>query len=286
MPQSVDAAFKEAWRRFGAVDIDSARIDARLLMGAVLGGGVERVLAERDRDLTPDESQLFDQYVKRRESFEPISQILGEKEFWSLPFKVTPATLTPRPDTETIVEAALETVDTPPKRLLDLGTGSGCIVLALLSEWKQTEGVGVDASPEALAVAMENADILGLLNRTTFHQADWRLKDWQSDLGGLFDVVVSNPPYIPDGDIEGLDADVRTFEPLSALAGGKDGLNAYREIIAELPNVLAKGGLVVFEVGIGQADDVLKLLVFAGFEKVEKRQDLAGIARAIMARRV
>jgi release factor glutamine methyltransferase len=282
---SVDAAFKEAWKRFQAANIDSARIDARVLLGSVLGGGAEQVLAQSDRDLTAEESELFESYVRCREGLQPVSQILGEREFWSLAFKVSPHTLTPRPDTETIIEAALACVDKPPHRILDLGTGSGCILLALLSEWKNAFGVGVDACPNALAVAVENAQALGMAQRTRFTQADWHEYKWYENVEAPFDMVVSNPPYIPDADIEGLDADVRDFEPRTALAGGIDGLDSYRKIIADLPKVLRCGGWVVFEVGINQASEVTKLLVKAGFEPLENRFDLSGIERAIVARR-
>lgn len=281
IPHSVDGAFKAAFERFQAAKIDTARLDARLLLGAVLGGGVERVLAQSGTDLSLEQADTFENFVQRRESFEPISQILGVREFWSLSFKVTPATLTPRPDSETLVEASLDSVDEPPKRILDLGTGSGCLLLALLSEWKNTEGLGLDRSDEALQVALENSETLGFSDRADFVCASWRDDDWQH---GLFDMVVSNPPYIPDGDIENLDEDVKGFEPLSALAGGLDGLDAYKEIIAVLPKILVKGGLVVFEVGVNQAKDVTNLLLKAGFDGVQTRQDLSGIDRAVLAR--
>jgi len=281
----VDAAFKEAWKRFQTANIDSARIDARVLLGFVLGGGAEQVLAQSNRDLSDKEAVLFENLVQRREGLEPVSQILGMREFWSLDFKVTPATLTPRPDSETIVEAALACVDKPPHRILDLGTGSGCLLLALLSEWQDAQGFGIDASSDALAVAIENAVTLGLADRATFAQADWRTKHWPENLGGPFDVVIANPPYIPDDDIANLDADVRDFEPRSALAGGVDGLDAYHDIIAELPKVLNLGGWVVFEVGIHQGTEVMKLLADAGFGALDKRCDLAGVERAIVGRR-
>ena len=281
MGLSVDDAFNDAFKRFQAVDIVTARIDARLLLGAVLGGGAERVLAQSGRDLTDIEFSIFEGFVKRREGFEPISQILGVREFWSMPFKVTSATLTPRPDTETLIEAALECVDDAPKCILDLGTGSGCIVLSLLSEWKNAQGLGVDISEGALSVAQYNATALGFADRSNFSICDWRLDDWAH---GLFDVVVSNPPYIPASDMKNLDADVLDFEPQTALVGGEDGLDAYREIIAKLPNMLISGGLVLFEVGINQADDVEELLRAAEFRELKQYQDLSGIARVVVAR--
>jgi len=282
---SVDASFKNAQKRFETAAIESARIDARLLLGHVLGGGAERVLSQSGRDLSIEEFRAFEGLVKRRETHEPISQILGVREFWSLPFKVTSATLTPRPDTETIVETALDYVIDAPQHILDLGTGTGCILLALLSEWKNAQGVGVDASHLALAVAQENAQALNMADRATFVVADWRMDNGFVNLAGPFDLVVSNPPYIPAADIAGLDADVRDFEPVMALSGGPDGLEAYREIIVELPNVLARGGIVVFEVGLHQGSDVAKMLIDAGFHRLEKRRDLSGIVRAVVAQR-
>jgi len=283
-PVSVDGAFQDAMKRFQAAGVDSARIDARLLLGFVLGGGAEQVLAQSGRDLTEAEAGQMETLVQRREAREPISHILGTREFWSLPFKVTAATLTPRPDTETIVEAALEGIAEPPQRVLDLGTGSGCILLALLSEWKDAEGLGVDASLEALNVAKENATTLGFAKRARFVLGDWNQAHWTRDLGGPFDVVVSNPPYILDGDVAKLDADVRDFEPRRALVGGADGLGAYRAIIKGLPELLMPGGLVVFEVGVNQAEDVANLLMERNFSRIEQRRDLAGIQRAVMAR--
>ena len=281
---SVDGAFQDAKKRFENAGIDSARIDARLLLGFVLGGGAEQVLAQSGRDLTHSEAQHFEDLVQRRVQREPISHILGTREFWSLPFKVTAATLTPRPDTETLIEAALDTVTQAPLRVLDLGTGTGCILLALLSEWKNAQGLGVDASGLALNVAKENALALGLEGRAQFVMGDWNTAHWTQNLGGPFDVVVSNPPYILDGDVSSLDSDVRDFEPRAALVGGPDGLDAYRAIAAGLDKILTPGGLVIFEVGIHQAEDVANILTNKGFSSVECRRDLGGIERAVVAR--
>ena len=278
----VDQAFRGAWQRLEQAGIESARTDARLLLGMVLGGGAERVLAEKGRALTADETARFEALLIRRLTHEPMSYIRGSREFWSLDFKVTPATLTPRPDTETLVEAVLDHAQQPVTKVLDLGTGSGCIVLALLSEWPNAQGVGVDASMEALSVAGENARSLGLNKRAHFKQANWTEAAWSRDLGAPFDVVVSNPPYIPADDIDALDEDVRAFEPLAALDGGADGLDAYRTIIASGAALVAPGGLLAFEVGIGQAEDVANLLKNAGFTVLETRKDLAGIARAVV----
>lgn len=280
---TVDEAYRAATKRLDAVGIDTARLDARLLLGHVLGGGAERVLAEGPRALTGEEAQRFEDLLMRREKREPMSHILGRREFWSLDFTVTNATLTPRPDTETLIEAVLDHGEDV-KSVLDLGTGTGCIVLTLLSEWPKAQGTGVDMSTEALAVAQDNAKALGLGNRARFVVGDWNAPDGLREAGGPFDVVVSNPPYIPSRDIDELDADVRDFEPRVALDGGADGLEAYRTIIGRLGELVCPGGVVAFEVGIGQAEDVARLFSAHGFDVLESRTDLGGIPRAVVAR--
>ena len=285
LTRDVDQAFRDAWQRLEQAGIESARTDARLLLGHVLGGGAERVLAEKGRALTVAEEGQLNALLERRLAREPMSHIRGYREFWSLNFKVTNATLTPRPDTETLIEALLDQAPKSVASVLDLGTGSGCIVLALLSEWTDASGVGVDASPDALSVATENAQSLNMAERVNFVQADWTADAWATDLGGPFDVVVSNPPYIPADDIGGLDADVRDFEPMSALDGGVDGLDAYRTIVSGGHDLIAKGGVLAFEVGIGQARDVADLMANAGFTVLEIRKDLGGIERAVVGRK-
>ena len=283
---TVGAAQRACVPPLKAADIDEPVLEARLLVGFVLGGGPERVLVDRDEALTMEQANALSVALSQRCRRVPMAQILGMREFWSLPFKVTPATLTPRPDTETLVEAVLDRVSAPPARILDLGTGTGCILLALLSEWPRTLGVGVDASEEALAVARQNGEALGLHDRARFVRADWTDVRWAEATGGPFDVVVSNPPYIPARDIEDLDVDVRDHEPRRALDGGRDGLDAYRTIISELHALTAPDALIGFEVGIGQASDVAALIVEAGFELVESRTDLGGVPRAVMGRKI
>jgi len=270
-------------------DIDEPVMEARLLVGFVLGGGPERVLADRDESLTSDQASALKTALTQRCQRVPMAQIIGVREFWSLPFKVTSATLTPRPDTETLVEGLLHHVSESPARILDLGTGTGCVLLALLTEWPDATGVGVDASADALAVAHENGEVLGLSSRARFVQADWNQELWAHVLtgswGGPFDVVVSNPPYIPALDIEALEADVRTHEPRRALDGGDDGLDAYRAIISQLNALMAVDGVVGFEVGIDQADAVAAMILEAGFELLEKRADLGGVVRTVIGRK-
>jgi len=271
-------------------DIDEPVMEARLLVGFVLGGGPERVLADRDEPLSAEQALALKAVLSQRCQRVPMAQIIGVREFWSLPFKVTSATLTPRPDTETLVEALLHHVSESPARVLDLGSGSGCILLAVLSEWPDAMGVGVDASAEALDVARENSEVLGMGSRAKFVQADWSQEQWAQALvgswGGPFDVVASNPPYIPALDIEALETDVRTHEPRRALDGGDDGLDAYRAIIPQLSVLLTDDGVVGFEVGIDQADDVAAMILDAGYELLEKRADLGGVVRAVIGKKV
>ena len=285
LDMNVGAAQRAVAAMLKDADIDEPTLEARLLLGDVLGGGPERVLADRDETLTPDQAQNLFAAVQQRTLHMPMSYILGWREFWSLRFKVTAATLSPRPDSETIVEAALDHIPSSARKILDLGTGTGCLLLALLSELPEARGMAVDASEDALAVALENAASLGLEGRTTCVLADWTEADWMVALGGPFDLVVSNPPYIPSADIAALAPDVRDFEPRSALDGGVSGLDAYRRLVQAMDELLIPGGICVFEVGIGQADDVGALLNAAGLEVLEKRADLGGIERAVVGRK-
>lgn len=218
--------------------------------------------------------------VRRREAREPVARILGRRGFWTLDLQVTPDTLDPRPDSETVVEAVLaRTPDrSAPLRILDLGTGSGCLLLALLSELPKASGLGIDRSPGAAAAARANARRNGLDARARF-----AVGDWTSALAGPFDIVVSNPPYIERGAIPGLMPEVREYDPVAALDGGLDGLEAYRAILAGLPRLLASGALVAFELGQGQDGPVGNLMRAAGLESPVVAPDLAGIGRCIIA---
>lgn len=283
--QNVATTFRDIWRRLEASGSESARLDARVLLGFVLGGGAERVLADSAEILSPANAERLESLLQRRLAHEPISRIVGTREFWSLNFKVTGATLVPRPDTETVVEAVLRHMSAKAPRILDLGTGSGCILLALLSERPEASGIGIDASMDALAVADDNAQALGLAQRVRFVQADWTQGAWIRNCAGPFDVIVSNPPYIPRSDLQELDADVRDYDPHTALVGGNDGLEAYRAIVPRLDELLAPHGLCVFEVGIAQAAAVSTLLGAAQFHVVETRRDLGGVERVVVARK-
>ncbi|MDG1286496.1 MAG: peptide chain release factor N(5)-glutamine methyltransferase [Rickettsiales bacterium] len=221
----------------------------------------------------------FEELLKRREAREPLSQILGERGFWEHDFIVNEHVLTPRPDSEVLIEEALKCLPNKekPYRFLDLGTGSGCLILTLLHEFPNASAVAVDKSPEALAVANRNAQKLGFQNRVEFQQADWA-----ESLTEGFDLVISNPPYIPMHSYEGLMPEVRDHEPIMALVGGEDGLEFYRTISAQAPAILQQGGWLIFEVGIGQTDQVAALAEQNGFDLHKIRKDYGGIERAVI----
>jgi release factor glutamine methyltransferase len=258
---------------------ETARLDARLLVACALGLTPEALLFAPERPVDAHEQAKLDALLQRRLAHEPMAHILGTREFWSLPFKVTRDTLIPRPDTETVIEAVL--AHRPAARapaILDLGTGSGCLLLALLHEWPDAQGVGVDVSDAALDVARANARAIGLAARSRFVNSAWG-----DGLGERFDVVVSNPPYIPSAEIEKLSPDVAGFEPRLALDGGADGLDAFRAIAPRLARLLNAGGIAAFEVGDRQADKVCEILSSARIHVVARKSDLGGVLRCVVA---
>ncbi len=265
-----------------AAGIASARLDAQLLLAHVLGITREALLLERTHILTRKQQQEFDALLARRAAREPIAHILGKKEFWGLEFAVTPATLVPRPDSETLITALLAHMPQRGSKLrvLDLGSGTGCLLLAALSEYPQATGLGVDINPEAIDVARGNAKALGLINR-----AEFKKSDWNSEVNGVWDVVLSNPPYIPTKDICGLSPDVADYEPRLALDGGSSGLDCYRAITGFLPTIMAENGVALLEVGVGQAADVAMLATLQGLKVVQVACDLAGIERCVVITR-
>jgi release factor glutamine methyltransferase len=273
----------EAATRLAGVGIYTAHYDARLMVAEVLGIEMRRLPASHHAELSGDESAWLAAMLERRLAREPMSHILGRRGFWTLEFQVTADTLDPRPDTETLIEAVLDAVEDRgrPRTLLDLGTGTGCILLTLLSEMGHSTGLGIDASLAALAVAGRNAETLGLAARAEFRQGNWG-----DGLNGGFDIIVSNPPYIPDGDIDGLEPEVARYEPRSALAGGPDGLDCYRELIPHMARLLAPGGVAALEVGAGQAQDVVALLAIAGLPGASVLRDLGGVERCLIVRRI
>ncbi|BAF90491.1 modification methylase [Azorhizobium caulinodans ORS 571] len=282
-PLTLGGLRRQLATRFSAAGIDSPDLDASLLIAHALGLEPGDVRLRGADPLAPDALPRIEALAAQRLSGVPVARLVGEKEFWSLSFSLSPETLVPRPDTETVVEAALMTVTdrTAPLHILDLGTGSGAILAALLVELPAAVGIGVDQSEGAARTARDNLARAGLQGRGTVI-----VGDWASALGGGFDLVVSNPPYIPSIDIVGLAIEVRENDPLAALDGGADGLSSYRIIAAEAPRLLKAGGHLVLELGIGQEAEVAALAGAAGLAITgPARRDLGGIPRALVARR-
>ena len=271
----------EAFTRAG---IDEAAIDARLLLCAAAGFDHSALIRDPDLPIEEEGAERALAMAQRRLAREPVSRILGERSFWSFDLLVTPAVLDPRPDTETVVDGALEVLaerQGEALSILDLGTGSGALLCALLDVFPQAQGLGVDISKEACAVARENLSRCDLAPRGQVRQGSW-----EAGLPGLYDLVVSNPPYIESAALAGLDPEVRLYDPPLALDGGPDGLTAYRDICALLLALVAPGGFAIFEVGQGQAEAVAALLTSRGFADVRAKRDLAGVERAVMGQRV
>ncbi|MET0276984.1 MAG: peptide chain release factor N(5)-glutamine methyltransferase [Pseudorhodoplanes sp.] len=261
-------------------DKETPALDARLLIGHVLNLDHTAMASNPERTLSMDERVSIARFAERRLAGEPVARILGHREFWGLPFALSKATLVPRPETETIVEAALDALGgrrNDRLRILDLGTGTGALLLALLHELKNASGIGTDLDTEAIATAQANAQALGLIDRAEFLR-----QDFSTGLALSFDLVVSNPPYIPTQHIEALAPEVREHDPKLALDGGTDGLDAYRTIAKQLPALLAAEGTAVLEIGIGQASDVEAIFHASGFALREARPDLAEIVRALV----
>ena len=281
--QTVEAARRALASRFREQAIDSAELDARLLAGATLGLDLTGLMTATTRTITQHESARLENFTQRRLAGEPVARILGVKEFWGLALQLSPATLVPRPDTETVVELALEICrderSTQP-RIADIGTGSGAILLALLSELRDATGVGTDISPTALCTARDNAAHFGLAPRAAFIVCNYA-----AALSGPFDLIVSNPPYIRSADIPRLDREVREYDPHGALDGGIDGLDAYRAIIPEAARLLAPGGTLIVEAGSGQSGAIAELMSASGLTSQQPpKADLTGIPRAVSGR--
>jgi release factor glutamine methyltransferase len=269
---------------FSNAGLESPSTDARILVGYALGLDHTGLAAAGDRPISVNESEAIAALAQRRLAHEPVARIVGRKEFWSLPLSIDASTLVPRPETETVVEVALAAVDangprTQALRIADLGTGSGALLLALLSELPNAHGVGTDISTEALTMARANARQLGI-TRAAFVACDVA-----SPLCPAFDLIVSNPPYIASGEFAALAPEVRAFDPRSALDGGPDGLDCYRSLTTSVPALLRPGGALVVEIGAGQADDVAQLFAAAGLAVAAPHPDLNGIPRVLLARK-
>ena len=261
------------------------RLEARLLLGHAAGLSVEDLVARGGEPAPPDVIAAMRRLTVRRVQREPMAYILGQREFWGLPFKVSPAVLVPRPDSETLIEVAQHLLPDRqrPWRILDLGVGSGCLLLTLLHEYPAARGVGLELSTAALAIAQDNASVLGVGGRATLIAGDWRLPDWHRGLGGPFDLIVSNPPYIEAAAIDRLMPEVARFEPKAALDGGPDGLAAYRSIATAAPRLLAREALLLVELGEGQVPEITKIFKAAGLAVEGPWKDLNGIDRILAA---
>ena len=278
---NLSECLKAAEKRLKETGIENAGFDARVLAAHALETDRARLVAEPDRLLTERERHHIDVLIECRARREPVARILREREFWSLTFGLNEATLVPRPESETLIDAALSVFAkrrAEPLRILDLGTGSGCLLLTLLYEFKNASGVGIDLAPRAVAQAQENAKRLGLTAR-----AEFMAGNWAENIAERFDLVISNPPYIAPEEIPHLMPEVRDYDPRLALDGGKYGLATYHALAPKLPELLKPHGTAIFEIGEGQAASVRLLFQKADFTKIDVRKDLHGIERCVIA---
>jgi release factor glutamine methyltransferase len=277
---SLGAALAAGVAVLAKAGVENPRQDARLLLAMALGVEPAVVLGYPERRLPADAAARYEDYLRRRAKREPLSRIRGTREFWSLEFALGPGSLDPRPDSEILVRALLDKAEPRrPLRILDLGTGSGCLLLSLLWELPKASGLGIDCSAQALETAVSNAQGLGLADRARFQQGDWA-----AGLSGPWDLIVANPPYIPSAELERLEPEVRCYDPRAALDGGSDGLQAYREIVASLPGLLAPGGYFALEIGCDQEAEVTRLLRQGGLADFECLRDIGGRPRCLRGR--
>ena len=278
---NIACLLQEGVRRLDAQGIETAQLDARLLLAKATGLSETSLLASREEDCGENNQAAqdeFEHYLTRRLQGEPVSRILGRREFWGLDFAIGADVFDPRPESETLIEAIVHYKRKKAARVLDLGTGSGCLLLSLLSACPEMRGIGIDILPEAVRVARYNARVLGLSSRAHFFVGDWMV-----DYRGVFDLLVCNPPYIPSAEIAGLAAEVRCHDPISALDGGADGLSAYRRLAGLASELIAPDGQMIVEVGAQQADKVSEIFTLAGLRIDDIMQDLSGHQRAVLA---
>ncbi len=275
--QQILITAKQSLREAG---VESAFLDAELLLAHALEKRREFVIGNPEYKLTESEADIFNDFISRRQNREPVAKIIGKKEFWGREFTVSGATLDPRPDSETIIEAVFELF--PDKnaalKVIDFGTGTGCLLLTILAEYPNSLGIGVDLSENTLNIAKNNAGKLGLAKR-----GDFILNNWAGGIDGKFDLIISNPPYIKNSDIEHLAPEVSMHEPYLALAGGDDGLDCYRLLAPSSKHLLNKEGYIVFEFGMGQENDVRNIIKQAGMQFISFRNDMAGVPRCVVA---
>jgi release factor glutamine methyltransferase len=270
----------EAAAVLSAARIQEPRRLARSLVTSALAISRAELFADPDRTIAEQQVKRLRHLLSRLAAHEPLSRILGKREFWGLEFHLSRDTLDPRPETETVVEAVLRRLldRRAPLRLLDLGTGTGCLLLALVSEFPRASGIGIDIAQPAVETASQNAAALGFADRTRFV-----IGDWAAAVSARFDVIVANPPYIATEDLQLLPLEVARHDPRRALHGGEDGLDAYRTIVADLPRILAPAGIFVGEVGFGQAPDVAEIIAASGLTIEGIESDLAGVMRCVVA---
>lgn len=270
------SALQNAIKKFQTVEITSAVRDAQYLLSHTLNLEPAQLVIDLDFDLSADQEQLFDLMVKRRCKYEPVSKIIGKRQFWGRDFFIDAHVLDPRPETETLIASALERG--PVERLLDLGTGSGILAITLLAEWPMAHGIACDISQDALNICRKNAKKHAISDRLTILQSDWF-----NNIDQTFDLIISNPPYIRQDEMEQLSADVRLFDPHIALTPGNDGLDSYRIIIANAPKYLRPNGVILFEIGPDQGADLINLLEIAKFKNIDILPDMDGRDRVVRA---
>ena len=273
--------YRDVVARFREAGIETPELDARLLLSAATGIDDVRLIADPDVVIETGPLAKLKTLVEGRLAGKPVSRLIGTREFWGLDFTLSAATLDPRPDSETLVELVLANVadKNAAVRVLDFGTGRGCLLLALLSELTGAQGVGIDCSQDAVRMARQNAAKLGLDDRALFQTGNWG-----EGLDAAFDIIVSNPPYIPSADLEALSREVREHDPERALDGGADGLDAYRCVFPEMQRLLAQDGFGAVEFGIGQSEDVADIAQDAGLDVYGVATDLGGVQRVLMVK--
>jgi release factor glutamine methyltransferase len=277
---TIGRLLEEAAARLAAAGIAEPRREARLSLALALGIEPATVLGWPERGIEPERAATAAALIARRAKGEPMSRLRGKREFWSLDFALSPATLDPRPDSETLIAAALADIPdrAAPLRVVDFGTGTGCLLLALLSELPAARGIGIDISPGAVAVAQTNAAALGLAGR-----ADFRTGGWEARIDEQADVILANPPYIPSSEVGRLPREVLAFDPWAALDGGPDGLSAYRPLGAAIRGLLGPASKAYIEIGVGQGLQVARVLRNQGLTVTAVCRDLAGIERCVVA---
>ena len=282
MNSSIHDLLAEGTRALAAAGITEPRRDAALLLGEVLNRDRSFMIAHPEHSVAADQLQKFREFIARRASGEPLQYITAHQEFFKLDFAVTPDVLIPRPETELIVEVALEILrPDQAARLLDIGTGSGCLAISILKELPKARAVATDISASALKVARRNAERHGVTDRLRLIESDLFSAMASDD---VFDLLVSNPPYVPNNDLRNLQPEVQ-YEPAAALAGGADGLATIRRILRDAPRLLCAGGYLIFEIGFGQSESVGALVGARDWQMIEIRRDLQGIPRTVVVRR-